>query len=236
MEERLQNILAARGAASRRGAAALIEEGRVTVNGNTVMEPGKRFDPAKVEIRIDGRALQREAERCRTFMFHKPAGFVCSVSGEQGESVCTFFREFSERLVPVGRLDKESEGLLLMSNDGAFIERMTHPRYGHQKLYEVEVAGHMTPEKMATLRSPLEIDGYTIRPVEVDVIREGANHVHRLAFTLGEGRNRQIRKMCAIAGFTVLRLRRTRIDFLTLGTLKPGEFRELTPAEIKRLT
>ncbi len=235
MEERLQNILADRGVASRRGAAALIQEGRVTVDRETVLEPGRRFDPAAAAIAVDGKPLPRETERPRTFMLHKPAGYICSASGEQGRSVCTLLGEFRERLVPVGRLDRESEGLLLMSNDGAFIERMTHPRYGHRKLYEVEVAGHMTPEKIATLRSPLEIDGYTIRPVDVDIIREGANHVHRLAFTLGEGRNRQIRKMCAIAGFTVLRLRRTRIDFLTLGALKPGEFRELTPQEIARL-
>jgi 23S rRNA pseudouridine2605 synthase len=144
-------------------------------------------------------------------------------------------KHFSERLVPVGRLDKESEGLLLMSNDGELINIMTHPRYGHTKTYIARVAGHMEDRKMKILRSRLEIDGYVIRPVEVEILKIGRDHTHHLAFTLTEGRNRQIRKMCSLAGFVVLDLTRVRIGPIKICNMQPGEWRELTLPEIRSL-
>jgi pseudouridine synthase len=167
---------------------------------------------------------------------YKPSGLICGADNAQGETVCDFMRRyFPERLVPVGRLDKESEGLLLMSNDGDLINTMTHPRYGHTKTYIARVAGHMEDRKMRILRSRLEIDGYVIRPVEVEILKVGRDHTHQLAFTLTEGRNRQIRKMCSLAGFVVLSLMRVRIGPIKICNMQPGEWRELSVAEIKAL-
>ena len=138
-------------------------------------------------------------------------------------------------IYPVHRLDKETEGLLLLSNDGEFCKLMTHPRYGCKKTYFVRVAGKYTEEKIATLRSRMDIDGYIIRPVVVEVLKVGRDNVHKLSFTLAEGRNRQIRKMCAQVGFTVLQLKRMRIGSLHIGEMKPGDWRELSPADVQAL-
>ena len=137
--------------------------------------------------------------------------------------------------MPVGRLDKESEGLLLMSNDGELTHCMTHPRYGHTKTYLARVAGRMEESKIETLRSRLDIDGYIIQPVEVEVLKVGRDNTHLLAFTLAEGRNRQIRKMCSLAHFVVLSLTRVRIAFLKIGNMQPGEWRELSDSEVRAL-
>ena len=142
-----------------------------------------------------------------------------------------------ERLVPVGRLDKDSEGLLLMSNDGDLVNRLTHPRYEHKKTYLVKVAGRWSAEKLATLRSPLTLDdGYTIRPVPVEVVSEESPTVRLLKFVLGEGRKRQIRKMCSAAHLVVLELRRVAVgQFALPPELKPGEWRDLDEREIAAL-
>ncbi len=234
--ERLQNVLSRRGIASRRHAADLIAAGGVTVNGATVTEPGFRVDPAVDDIRVRGERLSKEPEARRTILLYKPRGLISSSDSSQGETVCDYMRQFvPERLVPVGRLDKESEGLLLMSNDGELTHVMTHARFGHTKTYIARVAGHMEERKIALLRSPLEIDGYAIRPVEVEVLNVGRDHTHKLAFTLSEGRNRQIRKMCSLAGFTVLSLTRVRIGPLRIGNMRPGDWRELSKAECAAL-
>ena len=235
-DERLQNILAQRGIASRRHAAEMIEGGEVTVNGLFITEPGFRVNIETDVICVNGQQLQKEAEKHRTVLFYKPSGLICSADNERGETVCDFMKKhFQERLVPVGRLDKESEGLLLMSNDGELTNIMTHPRYGHTKTYIARVAGHMEDEKIETLRSRLEIDGYVIEPVEVEVLKVGRDHTHKIAFTLTEGRNKQIRKMCSLAHFVVLELIRVRIGPLKICNMQPGEFRELTEAEVSEL-
>ena len=234
--ERLQNVLARRGIASRRHAAEIIEQGDVTVDGNRVMEPGFRVNPDTAVIRVQGKLLARREEAHRTILLYKPVGLICGADNSQGDTVCDLMRRHvPERLVPVGRLDKESEGLLLMSNDGELVNIMTHPRYGHTKTYIARVAGHMEDRKMDILRSRLEIDGYVIRPVEVEILKIGRDHTHNLAFTLTEGRNRQIRKMCSLASFVVLSLTRVRIGPLKICNMQPGEWRELTAAEIHAL-
>ncbi len=234
--ERLQNVLARRGVASRRHAADLIATGAVSVNGAAVYEPGLRVDPAADDIRLRGVRLAQETERRRTVLLYKPRGLICGADNAQGETVCDLLRaHIPERLVPVGRLDKESEGLLLMSNDGELTQLMTHPRYGHTKTYIARVAGHMEERKIALLRSRMEIDGYVIRPVEVEVLKVGRDHTHTLAFTLAEGRNRQIRKMCSLASFVVLSLTRVRIGPLLIRNMRPGEWRELSEAEVRAL-
>ena len=227
--ERLQNLLARRGVASRRAAADLIRAGRVAVGGRVVAEPGARVPP-DAPLTLDGRAVAAEEPR-RTFLYNKPVGEVCSADGQGARTVLEAFRGLGLRLVPVGRLDKASEGLLLVSNDGALIQRLTHPRFGHRKTYEVEVNAEPSPRQLGILRSPLVIEGYRIRPVPVEALGG-----RRLRFVLSEGRHRQIRQMCEQAGLRVRRLRRVALSGLSLGGLAPGRFRELTPAEIARLT
>lgn len=239
MEERLQNILAHRGIASRRGAAAMIEEGRVTVNGKVCVEPGARFDPSAVMVRVDGRVLPVVEEKTRTIMMYKPAGVLSTVSDPfGGTTVIDLIRgKIRERLVPVGRLDKDSEGLILLSNDGDLSLRLTHPRFGHEKVYVVRAAGRWNDAMLDVLRGPVTMpDGYVTRPVPVELLRSQDNNIHLLLFRLKEGRKRQIRYMCSAAHLTVVSLKRVELSGLRLDTrLRPGEWRDLTAAEVRGL-
>ncbi len=237
MTVRLQNVLSHAGVCSRRHAAELVAAGRVTVNGRVVTEAGFRTDPGHDAVAVDGRPLSAPLRR-RTIMLCKPVGVLSAMSDPfGGRTVCDIVPPAkSERLVPAGRLDKDSEGLLLMSNDGDLVLRLTHPRYGHEKLYLARVAGRWSPEKLATLRSPLEIDGVRIRPCKVEMVREGVDNVHDLLFRLKEGRKRQIRKMCSCAHLVVLALKRVAEGPLVLGGLRPGEWRDLDPAELAALS
>lgn len=238
MLERLQNILSHRGVASRRGAATLIEAGRVKVDGTVVREPGARFAVESARIEVDGRQLEVERERTRTIMMYKPVGVTCTMHDEFSEqTVHDLLKDtVPERLVPVGRLDKDSEGMLILSNDGDLTLKLTHPRFEHEKEYLVRVAGRWSEEKLQTLRSPLVIDGYRIRPCQVEVIRLGENNVHLLRFVLREGRKRQIRRMCSEAHLVVLMLKRVRVGALQLdSTLASGEWRDLQADEIAAL-
>jgi pseudouridine synthase len=214
----------------------MIANGEVTVNGALVTEPGQRVNPDSDDIRVRGERLARKTEQLRTVLLYKPQGIISGADSSQGDTVCDLMRpHFQERLVPVGRLDKESDGLLLLSNDGELTHVMTHPRYGHTKTYIARVAGHMEDRKIDLLRSRMEIDGYVIQPVEVEILKIGRDHTHKLAFTLSEGRNRQIRKMCSQAGFTVLTLTRVRIGPLKICNMQPGEWRELSDSEVRSL-
>ena len=238
MLERLQNILSHAGVASRRHSAEIIESGRVKVDGVIVTQPGERFDPELVKITVDGKAIS-SAEKTRTIMMYKPMGVLSSMSDPfGGTTVADVLRgQISERLVPVGRLDKDSEGLLLMSNDGDLTLRLTHPRYEHEKIYMVRAAGRWSDDKLEMLRSSLVINGYKIRPCRVDLLRVGRDNVHLLKFHLREGRKRQIRYMCSAAHLVVVNLKRVQIGELRLDeSLKPGEWRDLTPAELVMLT
>ena len=237
-EERLQNVLAHAGVASRRGAASMIEEGHVTVDGIVVTEPGMRVEADTAAIAVDGKPIA-EAEKKRTIMLYKPMGVLSSMSDPfGGKTVADLIRgQVTERLVPVGRLDMDSEGLLLMSNDGDLTLKLTHPRYEHEKTYEVKVAGRWSADKLRTLRSAIRMpDGYVIRPVPVEVLDIGRNNVHLLRFTLHEGRKRQIRYMCSAAHLVVVNLKRVSIGALALpADLKPGEWRDLSKKEMDDL-
>ena len=241
MEERLQNILSHRGVASRRAAATMIEEGRVAVDGLVVREPGARFDPASVRISVDGRELAAARERTRTIVMYKPVGVLSSVSDPYGETVIDLLRKnggMRERLVPVGRLDKDSEGLLLLSNDGDLTLKLTHPRFEHEKTYIVRAAGRWNDEKLRILRGPVTMpDGYVTRPVPVEVVRPaGSDNVTVLCFKLREGRKRQIRYMCSAAHLVVLSLKRVAVGELRLPKeMKPGEWRDLGPDQLRML-
>lgn len=232
---RLQLAIARAGIASRRHAEEMIAAGRVTVNGETVRELGTRADPSSDVIAVDGIPLPGERSGHVTVMLNKPVGWLSAASDRHGGRVVTeLVADIPARLVPVGRLDKDSQGLLIMSDDGELIERLTHPRYGHRKRYLVEVSGVCDASALATLRGDMVIDGYKIRPVSVRPAGSRGRHSF-LEFVLHEGRNRQIRKMCAMAGLNVVRLTRVAIDRLELGLLPPGKYRPLTDAEIAAL-
>ena len=233
--ERLQNILSHAGVASRRGAAELVESGAVTVDGIVVREPGARFGDG-ASIRVHGR-LVAATERKRTIVLNKPVGVLSTMSDPFGGPTVAELVRSRERLVPVGRLDRDSEGLLLMSNDGDLVNRLTHPRFEHSKTYMVKTAGRWSEEKLAVLRSPLTLDdGYTIRPVPVEVVYTKPDNTQMLKFVLKEGRKRQIRKMCSAAHLVVLSLRRVAVGGFRLpDDLAPGKWRDLTEDEIAAL-
>ena len=236
MEERLQNVLSHAGIASRRKAAEIISEGRVTVDGIVVKEPGVRVDPSSMKIVVDGRPVAAQETR-RTVMLYKPVGVLSSTSDPFGGETVSDIVKTSERLVPVGRLDKDSEGLLLMSNDGDLTLRLTHPRYEHEKTYVVRAAGRWSEEKLKVLRGPVKMpDGYVTHPVPVNVLAGPVANITTLEFRLREGRKRQIRYMCSAAHLVVVSLKRVAVGRLSLDpALAPGEWRDLTSEELKLL-
>ena len=237
-EERLQNVLARAGVASRRASAAIIASGQVTVNGLVVTEPGYRVDPAHARVVVSGKLI-RAAETKRTIMLNKPVGVLSTVSDPfGGRTVLDLVRgAVAERVVPVGRLDKDSEGLLLLSNDGDLALRLTHPRYEHEKTYLVRAAGKWNASKLAILQGPVKMpDGYETRPCPVRVLSVAENNITTLEFRLREGRKRQIRYMCSAAHLVVVSLKRIAIGSLNLPKdLESGQWRDLTETEIAQL-
>ena len=232
MKERLQKILSAAGVCSRRAAEGYLTAGRITVNGETA-QLGQQADPETDDIRVDGVPLGREPETVY-LMLNKPRGYVTTVSDEQGrKTVMDLLTGIHTRIYPVGRLDRDSEGLLLLTNDGALAQRLTHPSHEISKTYQVTVQGETdgAAERLAAIRS---LEGEPIAPVRVRILRQEEGRA-LLELTLRQGKNRQIRRMCAQCGLTVLRLRRIREDCLTLGSLKAGTWRDLTPEEVSAL-
>lgn len=232
MEERLQKILSAAGIASRRKAEAYIEEGRVTVNG-AVATLGTRADPQRDDIRLDGKPVKPTEEQVY-LMLNKPRGYVTTLEDEKGrKTAAQLVADCGVRVYPVGRLDMDSEGLLLFTNDGELTNRLIHPRHQVEKEYRVKVKGEWK-KALPILRGPMELDGCPLAPARVEVL-EGKGEIAWLTFVIHEGKNRQIRRMCAQAGLQVLRLKRIREGSLLLGDLKPGAWRPLTGAELAQL-
>jgi 23S rRNA pseudouridine2605 synthase len=230
---RLQKYLSERGVCSRRHAAEFVHSGRVAVDGETILEPGFRVTPGRQRVAVDGRPVEAGRAAPQTIMLHKPRGVICSRSDAQGETVYDLDPPIPQALVPVGRLDKDSEGLLVMSSDGDLVQRLTHPRHGQRKTYRVTVLGTVTEDHLSVLRSQLVIDEYRIRPAEVTVADARRPGYTLLEIVLHEGRKRQIREMCRAARLHVVRLVRVSVGPLTLGRLRPGEWRELTGAELR---
>lgn len=234
MEERLQKLLSAAGVCSRRTAEGYIAAGRVTVNGFTA-SLGQRADLERDEIRIDGRRLLSRAALVY-LMLNKPRGYVTTLSDEKGRhTAADLVKDCGVRVYPVGRLDLNSEGLLLMTNDGELAQRMTHPSHEVSKTYHVSVSGAVegAAERLSALR---DLEGEVIRPAQVSVLR-GSEETAELSVTIHEGKNRQVRRMCAQAGLEVLRLMRVREGSLELDrALKPGQWRPLAQEELLRLT
>ena len=232
MEERIQKIIAARTDLSRRKAEELIREGRVRVNGNTAVL-GDCADPEEDVVEIDGRRLARAPAHVY-LMLNKPRGYVTTMSDEQGRrTVCELVEDCGARVYPVGRLDINSEGLLLMTNDGDFANRVMHPRHEVTKTYLAWV-NHFSPEKLEKLRALRDLEGESIRPPKLRLIRakdEGA----LLEIRIHEGKNRQVRRMCTAAGLHVTRLRRVGEGRLKLGELPVGAWRLLTGREVEEI-
>ena len=227
MRERIQKILSARGVASRRAAEELIRQGRVTVDG-VPCALGALAEPDCRTIAVDGVPIPPPPEHVY-LMLYKPRGYITTLSDERGRRTAASLVDCGTRVYPVGRLDYDSEGLLLFTNDGALADRLMHPRREISKVYEVTARGPLDGVA-ERLRRPLVLDGYRIRPPEVEQTAPG-----RFLITIHEGRNRQIRRMCAAAGLEVLRLRRIAEGPLQLGTLAPGAWRPLTEAELAAL-
>jgi len=238
--ERLQKILSQAGVASRRASEQLMLEGRVTVNGATIRELGTKADAARDDIRVDGRRV-KVSDHHRYLLLNKPRGYVTTRSDPQKRPTVIDLVGIREYVYPVGRLDFDSEGLLLLTNDGDLAARLTHPSHGVPRVYEARVLGVPDEHDLRRLARGIVIDGHRTQPAEASV-QLGATRAGRetgpratLVITLREGRNRQVRKMCEAIGHPVDHLKRVAIGPIRDSRLKVGQWRELTPAEVQKL-
>jgi pseudouridine synthase len=234
--QRLQKLLSQAGVASRRAAEQLIAEGRVSVNGATVREMGTKADPASDDIRVDGRRI-KSAAPLRYILLNKPAGYITTRSDPQRRpTVIDLLRGVREYVYPVGRLDYDTAGLLLLTNDGDLAARLTHPRHGIERTYEARVAGVPDADAIERLRKGIPLDGRRTLPADVTLLNRGRTARDGvLVMTIREGRNRQVRRMCEAVGHPVRALTRTRIGPISDKRLKPGMWRELRDEEIRDL-
>jgi 23S rRNA pseudouridine2605 synthase len=233
MKERLQKLIAAAGLASRREAEKWIEAGRVTLNGRTAAL-GESADPGRDRIEVDGRPLGSRQKRA-VVMLNKPLGYLTTARDPEGRKVVgELVRDIPGRLFPVGRLDMNTEGLLLMTNDGELAALLSHPRHQVSKTYLVRIRGRLTEEERQRLEKGIQLDDGPTAPARIDKVRFSGSHTW-FEMTIHEGRNRQVRRMCEAVGHPVSRLKRIRLAFLDLGELRPGQYRMLTPEEVKGL-
>jgi len=233
MKERLQKILARAGVCSRRHAEKLILEGRVAVDGTPVTVLGAKADPETQEIRVDGRPVAVSEQKVY-ILLNKPRGYVTTVHDPQGRPKVTDLVPGSVRLFPVGRLDLDTEGALLLTNDGDLAQRILHPRNKVPKTYVAVVRGHPSRDGLNTLRQGIEIDGRRTAPARITFLGR-STATSRFQVTIHEGRKRQIRKMFDAIGHPVVRLRRIAYGGLKMGRLAPGEFRHLTPRDLEAI-
>ena len=231
MEQRIQKIIAERGIASRRKAEEMILEGRVKVNGQVAII-GMKADASRDHIKVDGKLLTKPESKAYYMMF-KPRGVVTSLNDPEGRpTVADFLHGIRQRVFPVGRLDYDSEGLLLLTNDGDFANAVLHPSRKVAKTYAVKIKGVLDEDEIAKLRRGMKIDGVLTMPAKVKRIKKSENNSW-IEMTIHEGRNRQIRKMCERVGHPVMKLRRIRIGCLRLGGIEPGQYRRMTIDEYK---
>lgn len=234
MEERLQKVLARAGVASRRQSEELITGGKVVVNGKVVTQLGTKVNADKDKILVNGKLLP-PPEKKAYYILNKPRGYVTTLSDERGrKTVLDLLPDVEERVYPVGRLDYDSEGLLLLTNDGDLTHALTHPRHQVKKTYLVRVAGVPEPEKLQAMARGLQLEDGLTAPADVKLV-DILNGRALLQISIHEGRNRQVRRMCEHIGYPVLRLRRVCIGPLQLKDLKPGQYRPLTRQEVQEL-
>ena len=227
-KQRVQKVLAAAGVASRRVCEDMIEDERITVNG-VIATLGDKVDPLVDQLRVDGVVVTVDPTR-RTVLLNKPVGVISTAEDTHGRETVVDLVGAEERLFPVGRLDADSEGLILLTNDGGLTQRLTHPSYGVDKEYLVSVEGSPKPGALRSLREGVDLDDGKTSPAKVSELQPGL-----LRFVIHEGRNRQIRRMCEAVGHPVTRLVRTRIAMITDTTLGPGEWRDVTGAELREI-
>jgi 23S rRNA pseudouridine2605 synthase len=234
LTERLQKYMARCGVASRRSCEKIIKQGRVSVNGQTVHEMGVKINPAIDIVRVDGKVISPEKEYIY-ILLNKPTGYITSVSDPLGRpTVLDLIGDVHSRIYPVGRLDYDSEGLLLLTNDGDLAYYLTHPKYEIKKEYYVKVIGNPREKDIETLRKGVNIGGYTTWPAQVERIKSSDNNsVFRII--IHEGKNRQVRRMFEAIGHPVVHLRREKLANLALGSLKVGDWRFLTQKEVEEL-
>ena len=234
MAERLQLVLARAGVASRHQAETLIREGRVVVNGQVVRKLGTQVVWGQDAIRVDNRLVCRLEPKV-TIVLNKPKQVLTSLHDPRGRRTTTeLIGRIKARIFPVGRLDYHTEGLLILTNDGELAQHLQHPRYGIPKTYQAKVKGLPTAQALQHLRSGVMLDGRPTAPARFKKIGTTGKNTW-LEITIKEGRNRQIRRMCWAVGHPVLKLKRTRYGPIRLGNLKPGTYRDLTPAEVEKL-
>jgi 23S rRNA pseudouridine2605 synthase len=234
MQERLQKIIAAAGVSSRRVAEQMILEGRVTVNDGIIRQLGAKADIDADEIRVDGKLILPEMSKVY-LMLHKPRGYVTTLHDPEGRAVVTdLLSGISERIFPVGRLDYNSEGLLLLTNDGDFSQRVQHPRFKIPKTYMVKIDGNLTKNEVRALSEGIRLPDGNFKPESLQIERTNRKSSW-LVLTIAEGRNRLIRRGLESLGHPVVRLIRTAIADISLGNMKTGTFRHLTKKEVKHL-
>jgi pseudouridine synthase len=231
--ERLQKVMAHAGVASRRKSEEIIAEGRVKVNGKVVTEMGFKVDPEKDEIIVDEEIISEEKKRY--ILLNKPEGYITTVSDPEGRpTVMDLIPDLKQRLYPAGRLDYDSSGLLIMTNDGDLTYKLTHPKKEVDKKYKVLAQGEVCQEDFEKFEAGMVIDGQKTAPAEISNINYKGDKTE-FEIVIHEGRNRQVRRMCRIAGFSVISLQRIGFSFLTLDGVKEGDFRYLSDQEVVRL-
>lgn len=232
--ERLQKFMAHSGVASRRKCEELIRAGKVKVNGKVIQELGTKVDTQKDIVEVLGKQIKSDEAKVY-FLLNKPRGILSSVRDDRGrKTVVSLIKDPGVRLYPVGRLDYNTEGLLLLTNDGELTNRLIHPRYKVDKTYFAQVKGIPDKIKLDKLREGIDLEDGKTNPAEVKLLKVDKD-ISDLEITIHEGRNRQVRRMFDSIGHPVLRLKRIKFGFLNLGKLKPGEYRRLTPREVERL-
>ncbi|WP_078428551.1 pseudouridine synthase [Alkalihalobacterium alkalinitrilicum] len=230
--ERLQKVIAQAGVTSRRKAEQLIVEGKVKVNGQFVRELGVKVNANKDEIEVNGVPIDREQPVY--FLLYKPSGVISSVSDDKGRKVVTDFIEVQERIFPVGRLDYDTSGLILLTNDGEFANLLMHPKHTIDKVYVAKIKGIPTREQLKQLKDGIRLEDGKTAPAKVKLISANKkNQTSIVQLTIHEGRNRQVRRMFEALGYNVIKLKREQYGFLDLTGLTPGEFRPLKPIEVK---
>lgn len=231
--ERLQKYLARSGISSRRNCEILISEGRVRVNGEIVKELGVKIDPLEDEIEVDNVIIKQQKKIY--LLLNKPVGYVTSMNDQfNRKTVAELVESVPQRVFPVGRLDKDSEGLLIMTNDGELAYKLTHPKFYISKTYLIKVKGHPGIQSLNDIRQGIRLEDGLTFPAEVELL-EKKQKTSLIEISIHEGRNRQIRRMFEQIGHPVIKLKRTKISFLTLGSLNQGEFRHMTDNELHKL-
>ena len=235
-EERLQKFIANQGICSRRKAEEYITSGRIKVNGNIIMELGTKIDPNKDIVEVDGKKISNIAGKKVYILLNKPIGYVTTTRDQFNRNTVLDLVNIKEKVLPVGRLDMYTSGAIILSNDGDFIYKITHPKYEVEKTYNVTLKGQVTDEEIEQLRNGVQIENYVTGKAKVKILRiDKEKDLSRVEIIIHEGKNREVRKMCEAIGRKVLALHRTKIGNISVKDLRLGTWRYLKPNEIKSL-